>query len=76
MCKQTRAVYLGVIGISWFWFIGSIILVQLPALTKYFLYGDETVVTLLLAVFSLSIGLGAYICERISKDKIGVGLGS
>ena len=74
MCKKRRSVYLGVIGISWFWFIGSIILVQLPSLTKYFLHGDETVVTLLLAVFSLSIGLGAYICERISKDKIELGL--
>ena len=74
MCKQRRPVYLGVLAISWFWFIGSIILVQLPSLTKYFLHGDETVVTLLLAVFSLSIGVGAYICERISKGKIELGL--
>ena len=53
---------------------GSIVLVQLPGLTKYILGGDATVVTLLLAVFSLSIGVGAYICERLSKGKIELGL--
>ena len=47
---------------------------QLPGLTKYFLHGDATVVTLLLAVFSLSIGVGAFICEKVSKGSIELGL--
>ena len=74
IAKKRRSVYLGVLAISWFWFIGSIILVQLPGLTKYFLHGDATVVTLLLAVFSLSIGVGAFICEKVSKGSIELGL--
>jgi hypothetical protein len=36
--------------------------------------GDENVVTLLLAVFSIGIGLGALACERLSGRKVEIGL--
>jgi 1-acyl-sn-glycerol-3-phosphate acyltransferase len=38
------------------------------------LRGDENVVTLLLAVFSVGIGLGALACERLSGRKVEIGL--
>ena len=36
--------------------------------------GDENVVTVLLAVFSIGIGLGALACERLSGRKVEIGL--
>ena len=36
--------------------------------------GDENVVTLLLAIFSVGIGLGSLACERLSGRKVEIGL--
>ena len=65
-----RLVFLAIIGISWFWFFGAIILAQFPAYTKNYLNSNEEVVTLLLATFSLGIGLGSIFCGYYSKHTI------
>ena len=72
--RQERTVFLSVLGISWFWFFGALFLSQLPNYTKLHLGGDETVVTLLLAVFSLGIGAGSLLCERLSGRQVEIGL--
>ncbi|HEY0973537.1 MAG TPA: MFS transporter [Solimonas sp.] len=72
--RGNRVVFLSVLGISWFWFYGATFLSQLPNYTKLYLGGDETVVTLLLTVFSLGIGVGSLLCERLSGHKVEIGL--
>ncbi len=72
--QTNRTVLLAVLGISWFWFYGALFLSQLPNYTKLHLGGDETVVTLLLTVFSLGIGIGSLLCERLSGHKVEIGL--
>lgn len=72
--QTNRTVLLAVLGISWFWFYGALFLSQLPNYTKLNLGGDETVVTLLLTVFSLGIGIGSLLCERLSGHKVEIGL--
>jgi 1-acyl-sn-glycerol-3-phosphate acyltransferase len=72
--QNNRTVLLAVLGISWFWFYGAVFLSQLPNYTKINLGGDETVVTLLLTVFSLGIGIGSLLCERLSGHKVEIGL--
>jgi 1-acyl-sn-glycerol-3-phosphate acyltransferase len=72
--KTNRTVFLAVLGISWFWLYGAMFLSQLPNYTKLHLGGTENVVTLLLAVFSLGIGIGSLLCERLSGHKIEIGL--
>jgi len=72
--RGNRAVLLSVLGISWFWFYGATFLAQLPSYTKLYLGGNEEVVTLLLTVFSLGIGIGSLLCERLSGRKIEIGL--
>lgn len=72
--QENRAVYLAIMGISWFWFLGAAYLTQLPAFVKEVLLGDQTVVTLLLAVFSIGIAAGSLLCERFSGHKIELGL--
>jgi hypothetical protein len=62
------------LGISWFWFYGAIYLAQLPAFTQQVLGGDEHVFTLLLALFSIGIGVGSLLCERLSGRKVELGL--
>lgn len=72
--QTNRTVLLSVLGISWFWLYGAMFLSQLPSYTKTVLGGDETVVTLLLTVFSLGIGIGSLLCERLSGHKVEIGL--
>ncbi|MBZ0144730.1 MAG: MFS transporter [Rhodocyclaceae bacterium] len=72
--RGNRTVFLSVLGISWFWFYGSIFLTQFPNLSKNILSGQESVVTLLLIVFSIGIGVGSLLCERLSGHKVEIGL--
>ncbi len=72
--KSNRIVFLSVLGVSWFWFLGATYLVQLPNYTKTTLGGNEQVVTLLLTLFTLGIGIGSLLCNRLSGKKIEIGL--
>jgi 1-acyl-sn-glycerol-3-phosphate acyltransferase len=69
-----RVVWLSMLGISWFWFYGATYLTQFATFTKDVLGGDEHVATLLLALFSVGIGIGSLLCERLSGHKVEVGL--
>ncbi|WP_019342580.1 MFS transporter [Stutzerimonas stutzeri] len=71
---QRLSVSRSLIGNSWFWFLGATYLTQIPAYSKDLLHGDETVVTLILTVFSVGIALGSLLCERLSGHKVEVGL--
>ncbi len=71
---ENKVVFRSILGISWFWFYGALFLAQLPAYTKTVLGGDAQVVTLLLATFSVGIGLGSLLCERMSGHKVEIGL--
>ncbi|HEU4592835.1 MAG TPA: MFS transporter [Steroidobacteraceae bacterium] len=71
---QTRSIFLSLLGISWFWLVGALMLAQLPAYSKDVLGGDRTVFTLLLAAFSIGTALGSLACERLSGHKVEIGL--
>jgi len=71
---SNRVVFLSVLAISWFWFYGSIFLMQIPNFSKKVLFGDEAVVTWLLSMFSIGIGLGSLLCEKLSGKRVEIGL--
>ncbi|MBL8511003.1 MAG: MFS transporter [Betaproteobacteria bacterium] len=71
---RNPAVFNALIGNSWLWFFGSIFLTSFTGFAKETLGGNEQVVTLLLALFSIGIGLGCVLCEKMSGHKIEIGL--
>lgn len=71
---EKKVVFLSVLGISWFWFFGSIFLAQMPNFSRTVLSGNEYVVTLLLTMFSVGIGLGSLLCEKLSGRRVEIGL--
>ncbi|MFM1911789.1 MAG: hypothetical protein RJB18_1180 [Pseudomonadota bacterium] len=71
---KSQAIWLAIIGISWFWFYGATLLAQFPVFAKEVLHGDESVFVLLLAVFSVGVGLGSLLCEKLSKGIVEIGL--
>lgn len=72
--RGNRVVWLSILGISWFWFYGATVLAQFPNYAKEVLGGDESVFILLLTVFSFGIGSGSLLCERLSGNKVEIGL--
>ncbi|HTT09188.1 MAG TPA: MFS transporter [Gammaproteobacteria bacterium] len=72
--RGNRTVFLSLLGISWFWFYGLVFLSLFPDLAKGVLHGDESVVVVLLTVFSIGVGVGSLLCERLSGHKVEMGL--
>ncbi|QLG87461.1 MFS transporter [Chitinibacter bivalviorum] len=72
--KQNKTVFNCLLGISWFWFFGAIYLTQFPDFAKSVLHGDADVYTLIMATFSLGVGLGSMLCEKLSGRQIELGL--
>ena len=71
---QNRTVFLSMLGNSWFWFYGALVLSQFPLYAKDYLHGDNSVFVLLLTVFSLGVGAGSLLCEKLSGHKVEIGL--
>jgi 1-acyl-sn-glycerol-3-phosphate acyltransferase len=72
--SKNRTVFLAMLGNSWFWFYGALVLSQFPVYAKDYLHGGHGVFVLLLTVFSLGIGAGSLLCERLSGRKVEIGL--
>jgi 1-acyl-sn-glycerol-3-phosphate acyltransferase len=72
--REDRSVFLSILGISWFWFFGSAMTIQIPAYTLEILNGDEAITTSLLAAFAIGVGVGSLLCERMSDHRIELGL--
>lgn len=62
-----------IIGISWFWFIGSVYTTQLPTFVQKHLGGNDNVFNLMLTLFSIGIATGSVFCARISKGRLHLG---
>ena len=72
--REERSVFLSILGISWFWFFGSAMTIQIPAYTLEILNGNEAITTSLLAAFAIGVGIGSLLCERMSGHRIELGL--
>ena len=72
--REQKSVFLAVLAISWFWFLGAAYLTQIYCFAKDYLGGDQSVVMVLLATFSIGIATGSLLCERLSGHKVELGL--
>ncbi|MDR0737335.1 MAG: glycerol acyltransferase, partial [Zoogloeaceae bacterium] len=72
--RVNRSVFLSILGISWFWLYGSVFLAQLPVYTKNVLSSGSGMIALSLAVFSVGIGGGSLLCEKLSRHQLEPGL--
>ncbi|MFN7098182.1 MAG: MFS transporter, partial [Gammaproteobacteria bacterium] len=74
LARENRSVFLSILGNSWFWFFGMVFFAQITNFAKVNLGGNEHIVTLLLVMFSVGIGIGSMLCERLSGHKVELGL--
>jgi MFS family permease len=74
LARANPSVFHTLLGISWMWFFGAIFLSQFPSFAKEVLHGDAHVASLLLVLFSIGIGIGALLCELLSRRQVEIGL--
>ena len=72
--RENRTVFLAIVGISWFWLYGALLLAQFPVYARNVLGGNEALVTLMLSIFTVGIGAGSMLCERFSGRHVEIGL--
>ncbi|MEM7645316.1 MAG: MFS transporter [Pseudomonadota bacterium] len=68
------SIFYSVFAISWFWFFGAGVLSVLPIYVKDYLMGTEGVVTLFLAMFTVGVGIGSMLCEKMSRGEAEIGV--
>jgi MFS family permease len=62
--------FLAIISISFFWTIGSVLIIQFPPLVKNVLTSNEQVASLFLAAFSIGIAIGSVAINRLLKGQV------
>lgn len=72
--RASRAVFLSVLGVSWFWFYGALLLAQLPTYAHTVINADLKVYALFLGVIAAGVGTGSLWCERLSGRRVEIGL--
>jgi len=74
LAKRQPAVRNAIFGVSWFWFIGTVLTSQLPTYAEVNLGGSETLYIFALALFSIGTGVGSMLCEKLSARTVEIGL--
>ncbi|GLQ98317.1 MFS transporter [Dyella mobilis] len=72
--RESHAVFNAILGISWYWFFGTLVLAHLPMYASIDLGGDASVYTTVLVLFSVGTGIGALMCEKMSGRRVEIGL--
>jgi len=72
--REVKSVWMCVLGICWFWFLGAAYTTQLKVYVDDYLFGTDGLYALLLGTFSIGIGLGSYLCEKMSGHRVELGL--
>ncbi|WP_313398871.1 MFS transporter [Stenotrophomonas sp.] len=74
LAKKQKAVRNSILGVSWFWFFGTVLTSQLPTYAVVNLGGNEVLYIFALALFSLGTGTGSLLCEKLSGRIVEIGL--
>jgi 1-acyl-sn-glycerol-3-phosphate acyltransferase len=74
LTRRQPAVRNSVLGISWFWFFGTVLTGNLPVYAEAYLGGSPTLYVFAFAVFSVGVGLGSLLCEKLSGRVVEIGL--
>ncbi|QIL19795.1 MFS transporter [Thermomonas sp. HDW16] len=74
LARKQLAVRNAVLGVSWFWFVGTVFATQLPDYAPLNLGGSNTLYVFVLALFSIGTGVGSMLCEKLSARTVEIGL--
>jgi acyl-[acyl-carrier-protein]-phospholipid O-acyltransferase/long-chain-fatty-acid--[acyl-carrier-protein] ligase len=68
--RRDKRLWWGSIVVSWFWLVGAVALSLMPPMVKSVLGASEEVVTVFLAIFSISIAIGSGLAAWLAHGRI------
>ena len=68
--RGNRPVWLSILGLSWFWTVGSVFLAEFPVMAKQDFNGPSGVITLLLTGFAVGVGAGSILAGRLAHGEV------
>jgi acyl-[acyl-carrier-protein]-phospholipid O-acyltransferase/long-chain-fatty-acid--[acyl-carrier-protein] ligase len=68
--RSDRRLWWGALVTSWFWLVGAVVLALMPTLVKNALGGNEDVVTVYLAIFSVAVAVGSGLAAWLASGRI------
>ncbi|HEY1848995.1 MAG TPA: MFS transporter, partial [Opitutaceae bacterium] len=68
--RKIPALWLSVLGVSWFWCLGAVLLSFLPTYVKDSLHQDAAGVTHFLLYFAIGVGLGSFLGVYLNGGRI------
>ncbi len=74
LTRKQLAVRNAILGVSWFWFVGTVLTGNLPSYAEINLGGHPTTYVFALALFSIGVGVGSLLCEKLSARTVEIGL--
>lgn len=70
--KSHKDIFLAILGISWLWLVGALILAEFPSLVRKLFQAEASVVTLILAMFTIGMAIGSLLSNKLLKGKISI----
>lgn len=74
LAARDRAVFLGILALSWFWYFGATYLVQIPSFTINVLGVSPLATGVMMGLFIVGISIGSLACHRLTAGRIETGL--
>lgn len=65
--SEIRSIYITILGLSWFWALGGVILTQLYPLASDILGLSRNAVAVFMLIFSLGMAVGTFVCNKIMR---------
>jgi 1-acyl-sn-glycerol-3-phosphate acyltransferase len=72
--RENNAIFMAIVAISWLWFLGAVVLTQMPSVAKFVLGGNADLSTALTMMFVVGIASGALMCIKVSRGEVELGL--
>jgi len=70
IARQGRGVWLAILGISWFFTAGAVLVSEFAPLVSSMLGGGQAVVSLFLVIFSVSVAIGSLMVNRLLSGEV------
>ncbi len=72
LIRSRIIIFRAILGASWFWMLGAFVLTNVFPLCSKVLNTEPEVVTLCLILFSVGVGAGSLLCNKLLKGKVSV----
>ena len=74
LCASRPPAFRVIFAIAWFWFLGAAFLSLLPSLVRETFGANQSVLTVLLAAFSIGIAIGAVLSSILARGRVSADL--